>query len=363
MQLKQLFVTFPFFFLACLPVAVSQAQIVPAPTVEAATAVLQEIMAIPARQIPNSLLRDAHGVAIIPNVVKGGFVVGVRFGRGVMLTRGDNGAWQPPVFISLTGGSVGWQAGLQATDVVLVFRTRRSIDGLMNNKLTLGVNASAAAGPVGRNASAATDLSLGAEILSYSRSRGLFAGAALDGSVIQIDHATGASFYQQPVMVGPGAPAPSPQTLPPSAVQLMNLLTQYSQAAPAADATATAAAQPTPATANLVPAENVVGAAQVNPRQQLAASSQQLQKLLDPQWRQFLALPAEIYSGNDPPNKQTLEAALQNYNTVANDPSFRALAQRPEFATTHRLLKQYVSAVNSTVPTHLTLPPPPAGSH
>ena len=136
------------------------------------TAVLREVMAIPASQIPAKLLQEARGIAIIPGVVKGGFVVGVRHGRGVMLVRSESNQWLPPMFITLSGGSVGWQAGIQSTDVILVFRTRNSINNLMNGKLTLGVDAAAAAGPIGRQAAAATALSLSAELLSYSRSRG-----------------------------------------------------------------------------------------------------------------------------------------------------------------------------------------------
>ena len=98
-------------------------------TVNSATRVLDEIMAIPASQIPQSLLSDASAVAIIPQVIKGGFVVGVRHGRGVVVVRDEAGNWQPPQFASLTGGSVGWQVGVQSTDVVLIFRTRRSVNG------------------------------------------------------------------------------------------------------------------------------------------------------------------------------------------------------------------------------------------
>jgi lipid-binding SYLF domain-containing protein len=332
-----------------------------APTVESATAVMREIMAIPAKQIPASLLRDARGVAIIPNVVKGGFVVGVRFGRGVMLMRGDDGNWQPPVFISLTGGSVGWQAGLQATDVVLVFKTRKSIDGLLSNKLTLGVDASAAAGPVGRQASAATDLALGAEILSYSRSRGLFAGAALDGSVLQVDQQTGAAYYSQPVSIGPGAPPTSPQTLPRSAVELMNLLAQYSNAPPVAPQVAGTPGDPQQA--HLVPADAVVGTPRESTRQHLAQASQQLQRLLDPSWQQYLALPREVFVPGQQTNLPALQASLEHFEAVARDPKYASLSQRTEFSATHNLLKHYIQLMSPTVPTQLTLPSPPPGGN
>ena len=121
------------------------------------------------------------------------------------MVRDEQGAWQAPQFVSLTGGSVGWQAGVQATDVILVFKTQKSIQGLMEGKFTLGVDAAAAAGPVGREATAATDATLKAEIYSYSRSRGLFAGVSLDGSALQIEYEANQSYYRAP-------PAPSRAT-------------------------------------------------------------------------------------------------------------------------------------------------------
>jgi lipid-binding SYLF domain-containing protein len=153
-----------------------------------AVRVLNEIMGAPDRRLPDRLLRDAEAVAVIPEVVKAGFVVGGRFGRGLLSVRAPDGTWSNPTYISLTGGSVGFQAGVQSTDVILVFRTRRGVDGVVNGKFTLGADAAIAAGPVGRNANASTDAQLKAEIYSYSRSRGLFAGVALDGAVLAIDH-------------------------------------------------------------------------------------------------------------------------------------------------------------------------------
>jgi SH3 domain-containing YSC84-like protein 1 len=160
-------------------------------------------------------------------VLKGGFVVGVRHGRGVALVRDEQGAWRPPVFVSLTGGSIGWQAGLQATDVILVFRTSKSVQGLLNGKFTIGADAAAAAGPVGRQASAATDAQLRAEILSYSRSRGLFAGVSLDGSMLQIDQATTQAYYQLGSLIPNAAGWPNPATLPSSAVQLLDAVARH----------------------------------------------------------------------------------------------------------------------------------------
>ena len=190
-------------------------------TVQLSTAVLQEIMAVPLRSIPQSMLADAQGIAILPNVIKGGFVIGARHGTGVLLVREEDGNWHGPSFITLTGGSVGWQVGLHATDLSLVFKTRQSVRGLLSGKLTIGVDAAAAAGPVGRQAAAATDGQLQAEIYSYSRSRGLFAGVSIDGSVLQVDNLAGAAYYRSP---GPGRP----ETVPQSAVKLAEQVVMYS---------------------------------------------------------------------------------------------------------------------------------------
>ena len=159
-----------------------------------ATAVLREIMSIPEKEIPPQLFRNAHGIAIIPGLIKAGFFVGGRFGTGV-LSVNHGGKWSPPVFIALTGGSFGLQIGAESTDIILVFKTARGIDAIRRGKFTLGADIAVAAGPVGRHAEAATDVELKAEIYSYSRSRGLFGGIALEGAVLQIDRDANISSY------------------------------------------------------------------------------------------------------------------------------------------------------------------------
>ncbi|HRQ64354.1 MAG TPA: lipid-binding SYLF domain-containing protein [Xanthomonadaceae bacterium] len=160
-----------------------------------AVQVLREVMAMPESAIPENLLNRAYAIAVIPGVVKAGLVVGGRHGRGLIAVRGSDGTWTNPSFISITGGSVGFQAGVQATDIVLVFRTERGVDSIVSGKFTLGADAAVAAGPVGRTASASTDAQLRAEIYSYSRSRGLFAGVALDGAALAIDHRANQRVY------------------------------------------------------------------------------------------------------------------------------------------------------------------------
>jgi lipid-binding SYLF domain-containing protein len=166
-------------------------------TVEDAGEAVRAFSAIPLGGIPPALLRDAKGVAVIPHVVKAGFLVGGRFGRGVVLPRLANGGWGDPVFITLTGGGFGLQAGVQSTDVVLVCKSTNSLNWALRGggQFTLGGDVAVAAGPVGRQAEAATDAQLRAEIYSYSRSRGLFAGVSLEGASLAADPAANASFY------------------------------------------------------------------------------------------------------------------------------------------------------------------------
>ena len=155
---------------------------------QSALAVLKEVQSTPDSEIPASLLSKSYAIAVIPEVVKIGLVVGGRRGKGLISVRQADGTWSNPAYITLTGGSFGFQAGVQSADIILVFRTPRGVDNLVSGKFTLGADASVAAGPVGRQASAATDSELKAEILTYARARGLFAGVALDGSVLSLDY-------------------------------------------------------------------------------------------------------------------------------------------------------------------------------
>src|SRR5262245_18407048 len=182
------------------PAAPARADGKEAATLAAAVEVLDSLVGIPEKGIPPALLCDAHAVAIIPDVLKAGFLIGGRHGKGVLVVREPWGGWGDPDFLGLTGGSVGWQAGAQSTDLVLIFRSTRSVDRLLQGKgkLALGADASVAAGPVGREAAAATDLRLKAEVLSYSRSRGLFGGVSLAGDVLRANDRFNERFYNNP---------------------------------------------------------------------------------------------------------------------------------------------------------------------
>ena len=157
--------------------------------------VLTDIQAIPESAIPDKLLDEARAIAVIPDTIKAGLVIGGRRGHGVISVKNPDGTWSNPSFITLTGGSIGFQAGVQSADIVLVFRGARGLESIVNGKFTLGADAGVAAGPLGRNASTATDGELKAEIWSWSRARGLFAGVALDGAVLSIDDAANQAVY------------------------------------------------------------------------------------------------------------------------------------------------------------------------
>jgi lipid-binding SYLF domain-containing protein len=163
--------------------------------VEESIDVLNQIVEIPEKAIPLELLKDSYGIAIIPDVLKAAFGLGGRYGKGVLMIKQRDGSWGYPVFITVTGGSIGWQIGAQSSDIVLVFRTDRSIDRVLDGDFTLGAQASVAAGPVGRHAEASTNAQLEAEIFSYARSRGLFAGISLEGAAIRVDEDSNEDFY------------------------------------------------------------------------------------------------------------------------------------------------------------------------
>jgi lipid-binding SYLF domain-containing protein len=147
------------------------------------------------QSVPAWLIERAYGIVVLPQVVKGAVIFGGRGGRGVMAVRNPDGSWSNPVFVTLTGASFGLQFGVQATDLVLVLMSRKSVEGISGGKVTLGADASVAAGPLGRSASANTDASLKAQVLSYSRNEGLFAGVAIEGGVISVDDDANQSAY------------------------------------------------------------------------------------------------------------------------------------------------------------------------
>lgn len=159
--------------------------------------VLDEIMGSDDQAIPEAILSRAEAVAVFPSTIRGGFIVGGLRGRGILSVRQEDGSWSPPAFMTLTGGSIGLQIGAQASDIVLVILNRRGLETLLRNQFRLGTDASVAAGPVGREAQAATDAHFRAEILGYSRARGLFAGVTVNGSTMRTDDDANERFYGQ----------------------------------------------------------------------------------------------------------------------------------------------------------------------
>jgi lipid-binding SYLF domain-containing protein len=182
---------------AALPFA-ARAQSDEAARIEAATLVLSQASNIPEQAIPRSVLQKAEAVAVFPAVKKGALVVGGQWGRGVLSARSRRTeTWSSPAFLTFTGGSFGLQIGGEEIDLVLVIMDPQGLERLIKNQFKLGVDASAAAGPVGRDAQAATDLQMRAKILSYSRARGLFAGVALNAGTIRQDRDANERFYKR----------------------------------------------------------------------------------------------------------------------------------------------------------------------
>lgn len=191
--------------------------------------VLKEIMASPDQNIPEELLARCKAIVIYPNLITGGFILGGRYGKGVVLRRDKaTGKWGSVAFSTITGTSVGFQAGIQATDLILVIMNNKGIESLLKNKFTLGVTGAVSVGPVGRTAEMATDISLRAGILAYSRSRGLFGGVALGVAVVTPDNKANAEYYGRPVtpreiLFGEGV------AIQASSRELVAALTEYSQ--------------------------------------------------------------------------------------------------------------------------------------
>ena len=161
-------------------------------------AVLETLVRAPDQGIPDHILTRAEAIVVIPSLVKGGFIIGAQHGRGIMSVRDrETNKWSAPAFVALTGGSIGWQIGVQAVDLVLLVMNRDGMKDLLDNEFKVGANASVAAGPVGRQGEASTDASLSAQILAYSRAKGLFAGLSLEGASLRIDRDANEDFYNK----------------------------------------------------------------------------------------------------------------------------------------------------------------------
>ena len=176
-----------------------RAQSEEAERVSAATLVLTEIMGADDKGVPRSIMEKAEAIAVFPSLIKGAFIIGGQRGRGLISAREPkSGTWSAPAFLTITGGSIGFQIGGQAVDLLLVVQNRRGLEQLVSNQFKIGADASVAAGPVGRDASASTDIQMRAQILTYSRARGVFAGVSLNGSTIRQDRDANGRFFGTP---------------------------------------------------------------------------------------------------------------------------------------------------------------------
>jgi lipid-binding SYLF domain-containing protein len=194
---------------------------------EASADMMSEIMSAPDKGIPQDLLRKAECIVVVPGVKKGAFIVGAKYGRGFMLCRKEGGVgWSAPAAVRVEGGSFGFQIGASETDVVMLVNSKVGAKKLLESKFTLGADASVAGGPVGRDSSAETDAQMRAEILTYSRSRGAFAGLSLEGATLRPDEDWNTELYGKPlrnrdIVMGDTPP-------PASAARLLGLLNKYS---------------------------------------------------------------------------------------------------------------------------------------
>ncbi len=199
------------------------------------------------QSIPTWLLDRAYGIVVVPSVVKVALTIGGRGGKGVMAVRHPDGTWSAPVFVILGGANFGFQIGVQSTDVVLVLMSRESVEGIAGGKVTLGADASVAAGPLGRASSAATDATFSAQVLSYSRNSGLFVGVALDGTVIAIDRSANESAYGISGVLASQILEGKITSVPLAAQEFTAALTRATKAPAAKSAPAAPAAHPAPA--------------------------------------------------------------------------------------------------------------------
>jgi lipid-binding SYLF domain-containing protein len=213
--------------LGCAPLSVAAEKSKTAERLEDSADLFSEVMSAPDRAIPQDLLEKAPCIILVPGLKKAAFGVGGKYGRGFAICRGASGTgWGPPAAIRIEGGGVGFQIGISSTDVILLVMNERGMKRLATSKFTLGGEATAAAGPVGRNATAQTDALMTAEILSWSRSKGLFAGVSLDGATLRTDLDENQAMYGQrwttKQILNSGAKAPE------SASKLLSVLNKYS---------------------------------------------------------------------------------------------------------------------------------------
>jgi SH3 domain-containing YSC84-like protein 1 len=215
------------FTIVAAPVLAADTTTKTAERLDDSASLFSEIMSTPDRAIPQELLERAQCVVIVPELKKAAFVVGAKYGRGFAVCRGAAGAgWGPPAAIRIEGGSIGFQIGVSSTDVLMLVMNKRGMRRLSSSKFTIGGDAAAAAGPVGRSASAQTDAFVSAEILSYSRSKGLFAGVSLEGATLRNDLDENEILYGKrwtsKQILGSGAKMPA------AASKLISVLNKYS---------------------------------------------------------------------------------------------------------------------------------------
>jgi lipid-binding SYLF domain-containing protein len=304
---------------------------------------LKEIMDIPVNSIPEALFNKADGVAIFPGLVKGSFVIGGQHGYGIFIVKNKEGKWEAPRFASMSGGSIGFQAGIQSADIILIFCTPRSVQAALDGDFTIGADASVAAGPVGRQAMASTNYEFNSELYSYSRSRGLFLGVAVDGCVLRIDEKTNRNYYAN----GVTEPARNVVELVASYVKKAGQENSpNAEASPVAPAPETLEAPNS--VASQIPASDPIAPATPNMTDREAArvllvpAHEKLMQLLEPEWQKWLELPPEAKTPGSTELTPALQTLYDRLEKVRSDPKYTELASLPEFDRVRSLLKLYL---------------------
>lgn len=224
---KILAILFVSIIFTCISQTAISSDTVPSAIVEEALYTLETLRRIPETNIPDDLMYRCAGLAIFPKVYKAGFIIGGNYGQGLLVIRDpQTGQWTGPIFLTIGGGSIGYQIGVNVTELVLVIMNNKGINGFIQENLTLGGDLSVAAGPIGRKLEASTDIALSAEVYSYSISRGLFAGVALQGVYVQVDYKANERFYGKPLLPREIL-FQKAATPPPSAQKLLDFLNLY----------------------------------------------------------------------------------------------------------------------------------------
>lgn len=354
-------------------------------TLEKATNVLNAFMNMRDQRVSRSILQRAQGLVIVPEMVNLKAAAHGSRGKGIVVARNEEGRWHPPSFVTMSGDMVDVQGHGEPIDIILVFNTRESVRELYRGKFQVGVDAVAGAGPVGRESENGAEDQEKVELYSYSRGGGSFSGTPIDGCVITVDAVASRDYYQAAAKSPDGKPTVSNPQLPLPAAQFLAALKTYNHADTGSSRSASvemasegndlASVTPTGSSSNQAGGSTAttpnsgaaandtsVSGTEAAPdddapldslettRQQLATAARNLGGLLDESWRQYLALPQGVFSGEGVPTIESLQRSLRRFETVTDESKYRVLLQREEFQEAYQTLRRYYERVEAAGP-------------